>query len=351
MDGCLSAAGNCGGRQNPAYRLPYPTTLFRAAPLGPKRECLWTIPGTTPDGSLDLFHNEFPGAFDAGRAGRGSQSMGRHEQDGLGTALRRLGPPVRPVQQQPRPPWRMASVLAVLLLVALGGWLHTAGRWPFDHDAGPPPAFGTPPIGLGRPVVAVGPGTALALLETLPVKGKAPSSSYDRSLFGEAWLDADANGCDTRNDVLRRDLAGTTFTDGSSCLVASGILNEPYTGRQIHFRRGKDSSALVQIDHVVALGNAWQSGAVALTPEQRASLANDPLNLLAVDGPANQEKSSADAATWLPPSKKFRCHYVARQISVKAAYHLWVAPAEKAAMVRVLGLCPEQKSLPSGYLP
>lgn len=245
----------------------------------------------------------------------------------------------------------MAAVLTVVLFVVLAGWLHTAGRWPFDRDPGPPPVFSAPPAGLGRPVVVVGSGTALALLETLPVKGNSPSNNYDRSQFGEAWLDADGNGCDTRNDVLRRDLAEATFTDGSDCLVAAGILNEPYTGQQIHFRRGKDSSALIQIDHVVALGNAWQTGAATLSPEQRENLANDPLNLLAVDGPANQEKSSGDAATWLPPSKKFRCHYVARQISVKAAYHLWVAPAEKAAMVRVLGLCPEQKSLPSGYLP
>ncbi|MFQ4149615.1 HNH endonuclease family protein [Arthrobacter sp. LAPM80] len=243
-----------------------------------------------------------------------------------------------------------AAGLAALALLVLAGWLHSSGRWPFEPDAGPPPALASQPAELGKPVVAVGPGTALALLETLAVKGRAPRSDYQRSAFGEAWLDADANGCDTRNDILRRDLQDVTFVDSSPCLVASGRLDEPYTGREVRFRRGKDSSGTVQIDHVVALGNAWQTGAGALTPMQRQSLANDPLNLLAVDGPANQEKSDADAATWLPPSKKFRCHYVARQISVKAAYHLWVTPAEKAAMKRVLGPCPKQQSLPSGYL-
>lgn len=197
----------------------------------------------------------------------------------------------------------------------------------------------------------MGHSTALALLQSLTVKGKAPSNNYDRSAFGEAWLDADANGCDTRNDILRRDLQSPTFSDGSLCLVAAGTLDEPYTGSRIDFLRGKDSSGKVQIDHVVALGNAWQTGAAGLTLVQRESLANDPLNLIAADGPANQDKSDGDAATWLPPDKKFRCHYVARQISVKAAYGLWVTPAEKAAMERVLGLCPKQQSLPSGYLP
>lgn len=255
----------------------------------------------------------------------------------------------------PPPPRRApvtgAGVLLAVVLVLLAGWLHSSGRWPFTPDAGPPPVLGTPPPGLGRPVVAVGAGSALAVLETLPVKGRAPRSNYQRSAFGEAWLDADANGCDTRNDILRRDLKDLAFTPGSQCLVASGTLAEPYTGREIAFKRGKDSSEAVQIDHVVALGNAWQTGAQDLTPVQRQSLANDPLNLLAVDGPANQDKSDGDAATWLPPSKAVRCHYAARQISVKAAYRLWVTPKEKEAMQRVLGKCPEQKSLLSGYLP
>lgn len=241
--------------------------------------------------------------------------------------------------------------MAALLLVVLTGWLHASGSWPFEPDAGPSPPVSTPTPGLGRPVLRVGMATALAVLATLPVKGRAPKNNYDRTAFGESWLDADANGCDTRNDILRRDLDQQSFEKGSPCLVAAGTLVEPYTGRTLHFVRGPATSAAVQIDHVVALGNAWQTGAQQLTAVQRQSLANDPLNLLAVDGPANQEKSDGDAATWLPPSKKFRCQYVARQISVKAAYTLWVTLAEKDAMARVLRLCPGEKSLPSGYRP
>ncbi|AIY00722.1 hypothetical protein ART_1123 [Arthrobacter sp. PAMC 25486] len=258
--------------------------------------------------------------------------------------------PPRPRQPR-RAPVVSAALVLLLVLLVTAGWLHTSGRWPFTPDAGPAPALRTSPPVLGGPVIVVGPATALAVLATLPVKGRAPSNNYQRSAFGEAWLDADANGCDTRNDILRRDLTDLTFTDGSLCTVAAGTMMEPYTGRQISFQRGKDSSGAIQIDHVVALGNAWQTGAAALTAQQRQSLANDPLNLLAVDGPANQEKSDGDAATWLPPEKKIRCLYVARQISVKAAYQLWVTPAEKVAMERILGLCPKQQSLPSGYLP
>ncbi len=256
-----------------------------------------------------------------------------------------------PVRHEPRPPVRSAVVLSVVLLIVLAGWLHSSGRWPFEPDAGPPPAVETAPVALGQPALVVGSASALAILETLPVKGRAPRNNYERSAFGEAWLDVDVNGCDTRNDILRRDLTQKAFATENPCLVVSGNLAEPYTGEEIAFKRGKDSSGAVQIDHVVALGNAWQTGAQALPPAQRQSLANDPLNLLAADGPANQEKSDGDAATWLPPNKGFRCHYVARQISVKAAYLLWVTPAEKAAMLRILGKCPQQAGLRSGYVP
>ena len=194
-------------------------------------------------------------------------------------------------------------------------------------------------------VRAVPPGPALAVLDTLAVKGRAASGNYDRSAFGQAWLDVDHNGCDTRNDILRRDLTDVAFTAASRCQVAGGSFQEPYTGRRIAFHRGAESSKDVQIDHVVALGDAWQKGAQQLTAGQREHLANDPLNLIAADCQANQDKSASDAATWLPPNKNFRCHYVARQISVKAAYRLWVTAAEKEAMKRVLGSCPAQQSI------
>ena len=185
-------------------------------------------------------------------------------------------------------------------------------------------------------------GSALTALGQLEVKGRAPKTGYARTQFGDGWLLT--GSCDTRNIILNRDLSNVTLSD--SCKVASGILADPYTGTTISFVRGKDTSSVVQIDHVVALSNAWQTGAQLLSPDVRISFANDPLELLAVDGNANQAKGDGDAATWLPSNKAFRCQYVARQIAVKAKYHLWVTDAEKAAMQRVLSACTDQ-ALPS----
>lgn len=236
-----------------------------------------------------------------------------------------------------------------MVLVGALGWFFTVGQFAAAEPGGGGPRE-APVLASGwmkavDPVRAVPPGSAGAALETLAVKGRAARDNYDRTAFGQAWLDVDRNGCDTRNDILRRDLADAEFTKDSSCTVAAGIFLEPYTGQLISFRRGAESSAAVQIDHVVALGDAWQKGAQQLTPAQREHLANDPLNLIAVDGAANQDKSASDAATWLPPNKAFRCHYVARQISVKAAYRLWITAAEKDAMKRVLTSCPGQQTI------
>lgn len=184
---------------------------------------------------------------------------------------------------------------------------------------------------------------AATALDKLPVKGRAPKTGYKRTKFGKAWADVDRNGCDTRNDILGRDLKDKKFKAGTNdCKVMSGTLDDPYTGKTIHFKQGKKTSSKVQIDHVVALSNAWQTGAQKLTSGQRRQMANDPYNLLAVDGKANQQKSDGDAATWLPKNKSYRCAYVSRQIGVKTKYDLWVTKAEKAAMQRVLTTCPAQ---------
>lgn len=180
---------------------------------------------------------------------------------------------------------------------------------------------------------------ALNVLGRLAVKGRAPKTDYKRSQFGDGWLET--NGCDTRNLILARDLADAEFQD-DGCTVASGTLNDPYTNSPVHFIRGADTSDKVQIDHVVALSDAWQKGAQLLSPAERERLANDPLNLLAVDGQANQDKSDSDAASWLPPNKSYRCQYVARQIAVKDEYQLWITDAEKNAMRSVLSGCPDQ---------
>lgn len=178
----------------------------------------------------------------------------------------------------------------------------------------------------------------LSLLEELPVKGRAPRTGYARAQFGSGWTRQ--QGCDMRNIVLARDLTATETNE--KCQVTKGHLSDPYTGAMIIFERGADSSQAVQIDHVVALSNAWQTGAQQLDEARRVALANDPLNLLAVDGSSNQAKGDGDAATWLPPNKPFRCQYVARQVAVKHKYNLWVVAPEKEAIKRVLAQCPAQ---------
>jgi hypothetical protein len=203
----------------------------------------------------------------------------------------------------------------------------------------PPPVAARPTA--PPPAPPARPGTALATLQTLPVKGRAPRTGYDRERFGQAWADVDRNGCDTRNDVLRRDLTSYVLKAGThGCLVLRGTLHDPYTGRTISFLRGPSTSMDVQVDHVVALSDAWQKGAQSWDAGRRERFANDSLNLLAVDGPTNARKGDGDAATWLPPSTSYRCDYVARQVAVKHEYGLSMTPAEQASAARVLSRCP-----------
>jgi len=193
-----------------------------------------------------------------------------------------------------------------------------------------------------------GGGRAVTVLATLKVKGQAPKTGYSRAHFGPAWTDDNddllgRNGCDTRNDILGRDLARVSFKAGTgSYVVLTGRLTDPYTAQTIGFTRGAATSTAIQIDHVVALGDAWQTGAQNLPARLRLDLANDPLELLAVTGSANEAKSDGDAATWLPPNKAYRCAYVARQAAVKARYGLWVTAAEHDAIAAVLSGCRSQ---------
>ena len=189
-------------------------------------------------------------------------------------------------------------------------------------------------------------GSAVRALATLPVKGRAPKTGYSRGQFGGGW--ATVAGCDVRDRILARDLTGKTYKAGSDCYVQSGILMDPYTGERIMYLRGGASE--VDIDHVVALGDAWQKGAQQWPSARRVTFANDPLNLLAVSASANRAKGDGDAATWLPPNKSFRCDYVARQIAVKQRYGAWVTQAEHDALARVLTSCPRQQ-LPKGGVP
>jgi Protein of unknown function (DUF1524) len=180
------------------------------------------------------------------------------------------------------------------------------------------------------------------VLATLVVKGRGPKTGYAREQFGAAWADVDRNGCDTRDDVLNRDLVAKEWRPGThGCVVVAGVVRDPYTGRRLVF--AKAHAAAVQIDHVVALSDAWQKGAAQWDAARRREFANDPLNLLAVDGPTNAQKSDGDAATWLPPQRSYRCRFVARQVAVKSKWRLSVTQAEHDAIARVLARCPEQR--------
>ena len=191
----------------------------------------------------------------------------------------------------------------------------------------------------GSPATAATSNSAEVGLEYLQVKGRAPKTGYERAEFSDGW--AEIGSCTVRNFVLRRDLKNVTFKSG--CIVNTGILADPYTSKKISFQYGVGTSSKVQIDHVVALSDAWQKGAQGIGAAKRLNFYNDPLNLLAVDGPTNASKGDGDAATWLPPNKAYRCAYVARQIAVKIKYKLWLVTAEKAAMKQVLATCPGQK--------
>ncbi len=223
--------------------------------------------------------------------------------------------------------WEIRLAIALIGAISASGFIETAQATTFSQAAEV---------------------TAVSALSTLPVKGRAPKTGYTRAQFGQTWADVDRNGCDTRNDMLKRDLTEIVYkVKTRNCVVESGILIDRYSGETINFVRGNVTSMEVQIDHVVALSNAWQTGAFKLTVTQRTALANDPLNLFAVKGRLNSQKGDGDAATWLPPLKSFRCTYVAQQIAVKAKYSLWVTVPEKEAMTRILAACPKQL-LPSG---
>ena len=181
---------------------------------------------------------------------------------------------------------------------------------------------------------------ALTALNKLEVKGRAAKTGYTRSQFPH-WSDPDRNGCDARNDILKRDLTDITYKEGTrDCKVIAGQLLDPFSGKVIIFSPTK---VVIDIDHVVALSNAWQTGAAYFDKSVRMQIANDPLNLLAVDSKLNRQKGDGDAATWLPPNKSFRCEYVARQVAVKAKYKLWVTEPEKVAITKILSNCVDQK--------
>lgn len=184
------------------------------------------------------------------------------------------------------------------------------------------------------------PAVARTHLRGLDVVEPAWEVAYDRARdFGAGWADTDGNGCDTRADILHRDLRGATTGDGTDpCLVFTGTLDDPYTGTTIAFDRS--DPAAVQIDHVVPLHAAWVLGAWRWTPGRRLAFANDPRNLVAVDGTANQRKGNRLADRWRPPDRRVHCVYAINTVAVHHVHRLPVTDGERRALDRMLGGCP-----------
>lgn len=229
-------------------------------------------------------------------------------------------------------------IVSLLALSAVGVWLIIN---PTSYE---PDYTDSQPVEELNPLAAQSDGNesplASEILKKLEIKGRSPKTGYKRTEFYNNWPNVD--GCSLRQIIIRREVGDSAKMDG--CDVVSGTFIEPYTGKTFIATKKSEFSKGIQIDHIVALSDAWQKGAQYKTPEERYNLATDPLNLIAADASANQQKSDGDAATWLPPNKAFRCQYVARQISVKYKYSLWVSQAEHDAIAEILETCPTQKT-------
>lgn len=224
------------------------------------------------------------------------------------------------------------TIAVVTLLAGIAAWLIVS-----------PKSYDTEVVSTTPTVTDPTAPLATEVLNKLEIKGRAPKTGYARTEFYNNWPNVD--GCSLRQKIIKRDFGDTAVMDPDNpCNVISGEYDEPYTGEHQIFTTREQISKGVQIDHVVALSDAWQKGAQYKTKDERYQIATDPLNLLAVDGPANQQKSDGDAATWLPSNKKFRCQYVARQVSVKYKYALWVTQAEHDAIAKILEQCPDERS-------
>jgi hypothetical protein len=196
----------------------------------------------------------------------------------------------------------------------------------------------------GMPTVAPG-ADALAGITVVPAR--THRYDYLRSLFGDAWDDDnDApgghNGCDTRDDILNRDLVEITHVSTKRCAdaVATGVLHDPYTNATVAFTRGAKIGEAVQIDHIVPLAYAWDMGASAWPYRQRLRFANDPANLLAVAGQGNQDKGDAGPGQWMPPNKSFACQYAVAYLAVLRGYALRLDQPSADVLRRAAATCP-----------
>jgi hypothetical protein len=210
----------------------------------------------------------------------------------------------------------------------------------------PQPSPSPSPPGMGATLTQL-------LTQVLVIPARPNPPGYDRDcgpgsgcVFGPEWNDATSapdsrNGCDTRNDVLRRDLVDTTIDpDTNGCVVLRGVLKDPYTGRDIQFERGWGSSLAVQVDHLIPLAAAWDLGAWQWSPAERATFANDTVHeLLAVDGPTNMSKGDSTPASWLPPNTAFRCEYGVRYLEASMQWKLPITAADAEVLTHVARKC------------
>jgi hypothetical protein len=213
--------------------------------------------------------------------------------------------------------------------------------WDEGHEAAEPSPGASataPPTG-----AVAGKDAALALLAKLSRGAQSHWDTYTRESFGDPlWTDdTDApggrNGCDTRDDVLRRDLTGARLGERNPCVVLSGVLHEPYTGKILPYDRSRASE--IEIDHVVAVAAAWRAGAWQWTPQRRQAFANDVDNLLAADKTANQDKRSQTPDNWKPARREAWCDYARRYVTTKSRYALSVTSAEATALGEMLATC------------
>ncbi|MGX5214926.1 HNH endonuclease family protein [Streptomyces violaceus] len=250
---------------------------------------------------------------------------------------------------------RGGAALAVAMVFAGSTLAGCEGLAP-PADGGGPSGSGVPAAGDGRAVNPLDnpdgtkPGLAAitstadrararAVIEKVGTKGRGPRTGYERDEFGYAWKDSvprdvpfSHNGCDSRNDLLKRDGEDLRFRSGSDCVVMALTLHDPYTGKVIEWTKSRATK--VQIDHVMPLSYDWQMGASRWTKDKRESIANDPLNLVPVDGPTNSSKGDSGPASWLPPNKTIRCSYSVRFAQVSLKYDLPVTASDKEMMLR-----------------
>jgi hypothetical protein len=217
----------------------------------------------------------------------------------------------------------------------------TATPSPYSEPASPAapyvtqiPQVSESPSISSTPEPSAGESPALLAAQSLVERGRSSTTNYSRDAFGSDWKDVDRNGCDTRNDILGRDFTTASYKVGTNdCKVIGGTWTDPYSNESYTFTKQPSEA---QIDHVVALSNAWQMGADLWTDEMRTEFANDPLNLIVTVASLNRQKSDSNAASWLPPYRPGRCDFIARQVAVKTKWQLFVTSSEKSAMLGIL---------------